>query len=120
VLDVAQRLFLADVEGGAEQRQRVEPLIENGVAARAAQLRESGVNVLICGAVSWPLEQALAARGIEVVPYVCGKVDEVLAAYLAGRLMRRDFVMPGCGGCRHRRGRGRGARRAPGRPGGPG
>jgi len=107
VLDVAQNLLVIDIEAGVEQARRLEPLGETGVAARARRLRSLSVNVLICGAVSWPLEQALVSAGIEVIAHICGNVDEVLRAYLSGRLPCRAFLMPGCGGFRHRWGRGR-------------
>ena len=107
VLDVARSLLLVDLEAGVEGRRRLEALEETGVLARAARLRGLSADVLICGALSRPLEQALVSAGIEVIPHVCGNVDEVLGAYLAGRLRDRAFLMPGCGGCRHRRGRGK-------------
>lgn len=108
VLDVARHVLLADVEGGVEQRRRIELLAETGVLARAARLRDLSVDVLICGAVSWPLRQVLVSSGIRVFPHVCGNTNEVLGAYLSGHLRDRAFVMPGCGGRRvqHRRGRG--------------
>jgi hypothetical protein len=59
------------------------------------------VDVLICGAVSRPLELALTLEGIEVIPQTCGKVEQVARAYLAGRLSGDAFLMPGC--CTRRR-----------------
>ena len=111
MLDVARSLLLVDMDAGDEQRRRLEPLSETGVLARAERVKAMSLNVLICGGVSWPLEQALVSSGIQVIPDVCGNVDEVLRAYLAGRLRDRAFVMPGCGGWRHRQRRGRGGRR---------
>jgi len=111
VLDVARSLLLVDMDAGLEQKRRLEPLSETGVLTRAGRFKSMLVNVLICGAVSRPLEQALVSSGIQVIPHVCGNVDEVLGAYLAGRLWDRAFLMPGCGGGRRRWGRGRGGRR---------
>ncbi len=102
VLDVARNLLLVDIDAGAEQERRLESLSETGVLARAGRLKAMFVNVLICGAVSWPLERALVSAGIEVIPHVCGNVDDVLHAYLTGRLWDRAFLMPGCNGCRQR------------------
>ena len=111
VLDVARSLLLVDIDASVEQERRLEPLSETGILARAGRLKSMLVNVLICGAVSWPLEQALVSSGIQVIPHVCGNVDEVLGAYLTGRLWDRAFLMPGCRGRRYRWGRGRGGRR---------
>ena len=118
VFDVARRLLVVDVEAGVEARRFEESLGETHVLGRATHVTRLGVTVLICGAVSWPLEQALASAGIEVVAHVCGNVEDVLAAHLSGRLAGGAFLMPGCRGCRYRRGRGRGGGRGLGRRGG--
>jgi len=97
VLDVARMVVLADIEAGVVKRRRLEPVSDTGVLARATRLRALAVDALICGAVSRPLEQALVSSGIQVIPHVCGNVDEVLDAYLAGHLRDRAFLMPGCG-----------------------
>jgi predicted Fe-Mo cluster-binding NifX family protein len=63
---------------------------------RAKQLIRLGANVLICGAISRPLEIALIAGGIEVISFTCGSVEDVLKAFLSGRLNQHVFLMPGC------------------------
>jgi predicted Fe-Mo cluster-binding NifX family protein len=107
VLDVAQRLLVIDVDGHAELVRQEVPLAGAPLTGRVREIQRSGAAVLICGAVSWPLEAALASAGIRVVPRVCGPVNEVLAAFLAGRLAGPEYLMPGC--CR-RRARHRGMR----------
>ncbi len=76
---------------------------------RAQRIQDLEVGVLICGAISRQLEAGLQAAGIEVLPHICGDVEEVLAAYSCGDLSRECFHMPGC--CRRRRQRCRGGRR---------
>ncbi len=98
VFDEARRLVLVDVENGMEQARREEILHESFPNRRARRLTEIGVNVLICGAISRPLVTLLAAFGITVIPCTVGPVDEVLAAYLKGRLSDPRWRMPGCGG----------------------
>jgi predicted Fe-Mo cluster-binding NifX family protein len=108
VFDAARRLVLVDVEGGTEQARREEVIQECFVAQRARRLTELGVNVLICGAISRQLAAVLAASGITVIPWTAGPVEEVLVAYLNGRLPDPRWLMPGCGirRQRHRGGRG--------------
>ena len=118
MLDVARNLLVADIEAGAEQGRRNESLTDPGIPARVERLKAMSVNVVICGAVSWPLEQALTSSGVRVIPHVCGNVEEVLSAYLTNRLQDRTFMMPGCGGCWRRARRGRGGRRGFGMRGG--
>lgn len=100
VFDVAGNLLLTDVQGGtARDRQAIRLDVED-VQARAQYLAGLGVDVLICGAISGPLERALSNAGVGVIPQTCGDVEEVLAAFVAGRLSQDAFLMPGCCGRR--------------------
>ena len=75
---------------------RTELVLEEAVPVnRARRLESLGVNVLICGAISRSLAEHLASAGIDVIPFVSGSVEEVLAAYLAGELESAQFLMPG-------------------------
>jgi predicted Fe-Mo cluster-binding NifX family protein len=102
VFDVAGSLLLVDVDQGNEQHRETARLDAVTPEARARQLAELGAGVLVCGAISWPLELAVTAAGVKVIPQVCGDVEKVLAAFLAGRLGQNMFQMPGCGGRRRR------------------
>jgi len=102
VFDVAGSLLLVDVDQGHEQHRETARLDAIAPEARARQLADLGAGVLVCGAISWPLELAVAAAGVKVIPQVCGDVDKVLAAFLTGQLGRNVFQMPGCGGRRRR------------------
>ena len=108
VFDAAARLVLVDVENGVEQARREAIMKESFLAQRARRLVEFGVNVLICGAISRPLAATLAASGITVIPWTAGPADEVLEAYLKGRLPDPRWLMPGCGAGGERRRGGRG------------
>ena len=113
VFDVAGKLFLVDVEGGQEVARTEERLTEEAIERRARRVAQLGANVLICGAISRPLHALLSSAGVEVIPQTCGEVEEVLGAFVAGRLIGDAFVMPGCCGRRRRfrGGRGHGNRR---------
>lgn len=109
VFDVAKRLLLVDMDRGAELSRHEVPLEDAEVATRASHVLSLGVDMLICGAISRPLEQILASAGVNVVARTCGLVEEVLRAFTSGQLTEQAFLMPGC--CRRRRFRGRRARR---------
>jgi predicted Fe-Mo cluster-binding NifX family protein len=104
VFDTATCLMLLDCAEGALQSRR---LVEVGQASfptqRAKRLAELGVHVLICGAISRLLAGFVSAEGIVLVPWVAGPVEDVLRAYLAGRLSEPCWRMPGCGGPQRRR-----------------
>lgn len=102
VFDVAHNLLLIDVADGVEQARRDVVISEEQPQARANELSGHGVTVLICGAISWPLERSLSAAGIEVIPQTCGDVEQILAAFRNGQLHQDAFLMPGCCGRRRR------------------
>jgi predicted Fe-Mo cluster-binding NifX family protein len=102
VFDVAGRLLLVEFKGGSEASRIEAALGEAEPMARARRLSEMGTDVLICGAVSRPVEAALVSAGIQVMSQTCGPVEEVLQAFVAGRLQDAAFSMPGCCGRRRR------------------
>jgi predicted Fe-Mo cluster-binding NifX family protein len=113
VFDVARRLVLADCVEGAESRRSEVDLEDTEVPLRAKRVAALGVDVLICGAVSRQLTWLLAGEGVRVISQMCGRVDQVIQAYLSGGLGEGAFLMPGCCGRhfrRHRRRRGGGGR----------
>ncbi|NLF31428.1 MAG: hypothetical protein GX591_11160 [Planctomycetes bacterium] len=101
VFDVAGSVLVVEIRDGAEQAHRDVVLDCEDPQVRAARLAQIGADILICGAVSWPLEMALSSAGIDVIAQTCGDVDQVLAAFVKGQLQQDAFLMPGC--CRRRR-----------------
>jgi len=102
VFDVAGNVLVVEVDNGAEAVRQDVVFDVDGYQARVARLIETGANVLICGAISRPLEMAISAAGIEVIPQTCGDVECVLAAFIGGQLDQGAFLMPGCCGRRRR------------------
>jgi predicted Fe-Mo cluster-binding NifX family protein len=74
---------------------------------KAARLADLGVDTLVCGAISRSMREVVAASGIRVISFVSGERDEVVRAWLGGGLDQPAFTMPGCGGRRRARVRGR-------------
>jgi len=96
VCDFCNRLWLFDIEEG-EPRNRSTVSFESSLwPARVHQLKGLDVRVLLCGALSRPLERMLQMAGIEVIPWLCGPVEEILRAYLRGGLPVARFSLPGC------------------------
>ena len=104
VFDVAGSLLVSEVHEGVEIGRWQIELTASDPLKRARQVVLTGAKVLICGAISCPLESALLAAGLVLHPQVCGAVEEVLEAFRKGQLDQAAFVMPGCCG-RRRRGR---------------
>jgi len=96
VFDFADQLMIIDVEAGQIKERSEIKFIEGTIISKAAKLRELGVHVLLCGAISRPLENMIVTSGIKVIPFVKGTIDEVVEAYFAGRLLDAHFLLPGC------------------------
>ncbi|RLB79128.1 MAG: hypothetical protein DRH24_13320 [Deltaproteobacteria bacterium] len=94
--DFAHRLLLVEFEDGREVRRSEVALAPESGMHRAFRLRDLGVGILICGAISRDLAGWLARGGIEVLPYVSGPIEEVLKAYVSGQLADPRFALPGC------------------------
>jgi predicted Fe-Mo cluster-binding NifX family protein len=98
VFDSATLLLVVELADGAEVGRSEERLTEVLPPQRVARLKELGVDVLVCGAVSRPLAEMITASGIALVPFISGEADVVLGAYLSNKLPSPQFVMPGCWG----------------------
>jgi predicted Fe-Mo cluster-binding NifX family protein len=105
VFDVSRQMTLLDIEKGLVKARSDVPLQPGDSMRKAEQLASLKVETLICGAISRPLSAMLAVRGIHVIPFVAGGVEDVVRAYLGGFLPSPAWAMPGCGG-RQRRFRG--------------
>jgi predicted Fe-Mo cluster-binding NifX family protein len=103
VFDVAGHLALFEIAEGQVVSRSQATLPSPDFPGKVRELVELGVDRLICGAISRPALDQVRAAGIEIHPFVSGALSDVLAAWLAGRLARSEFAMPGCGrrsGCR--------------------
>jgi len=104
VLDSASDLLVVDIEAGQEVRRAERQLGRADPLARAQEITNLGVDTVICGAISAPMEARLVSAGVRVIGFTCGTIDDVLGAFLNGELVSRTFVMPGCRGWRRRQG----------------
>lgn len=95
LFDTAQHLVLVDVENARELRRAEHSLSEAELVSRARRVAGLGVDVLICGAISCELKNLLQSAGVEVMPQICGPVEDILAAFISGELADTSFLMPG-------------------------
>jgi predicted Fe-Mo cluster-binding NifX family protein len=115
VFDTARQILLIEAVDGRVTTES-EHQIDADPARRLAWMNAQGVQTLVCGAVSRPLQERLLAAGIAVFPFVAGDRRQVVRAFLSGALRGAAFTMPGCCGRRRMRcgcGNVRGGRREP-------
>jgi predicted Fe-Mo cluster-binding NifX family protein len=95
VFDFAHRILVVQCEEDAERARYHYEIPDEPMASRAERLRELGVNVLVCGAISSPLAKMVSGLGITLIPWKCGLIKEVLVAYFSGTLEDPRFSLPG-------------------------
>ena len=95
VLDTASRLWVVDL-GNQGPTSRFEiPIEEQDLSKRCLRIVGSGIDTLICGAISRPLMNMLELSGVNIIPGIVGDRHDVLDAYIKGTLFNSKFLMPG-------------------------
>jgi predicted Fe-Mo cluster-binding NifX family protein len=101
VFDTARSVIVVGVDARGETARTRIALDRGSLHDRVNALTAGGVDVLLCGAVSRPLYEMLECAGIDVTPFLSGTVEELLEAFIAGRISDPQYTMPGC--CHRRR-----------------
>ncbi len=102
VFDSARTLLIAEIKNAKIISRRYELFNSEMPHSLADSLGNLGVEVLICGAISEMPAKIIEARGINLIPFIGGKLEEVLASYAKENKIKSIFLMPGCGGKRKR------------------
>ena len=110
VFDVARQVLILEIEKDRVVSRHEEILPGTEPSAQVSRLLALAPHTLICGAISIPLANLLAASNIRVIPFIAGDIEQVVGAWLVGVLPNHAFSMPGCCGQR-RRCRGEGGKR---------
>ena len=104
VLDTASMLLIVEVkEEGCEVSRFQIYIDDRDLVRRCLRIKGLEIDTLICGAVSRSFMSMLEAAGINIIPEISGRPEEVLEAYLHGDLFHSRFLMPGCKKARHGR-----------------
>ena len=96
VLDTAQRLLTVEMNLGGETSRQILSIPDLPLAQKAQFISSTGIRLLICGAASRFLERNLMSRGVEVIPWIRGPIEAVLAAFCNDQLEDRSFYLPAC------------------------
>ena len=94
VFDTATRLLVAEVDKSGERSRFETDISEQFLTSKTMRLTELGVNTLICAAISGQCAYMVKNKGVELIPWISGQVEEVLQAFLRGNLLDTQFLMP--------------------------
>jgi len=101
VFDVARHLWIIETEGMDIVGQSERRFATDDTQERVLRLVTLQVDQLICGAITRGSSDALTERGIKVVSFVAGGLEQVVQACLTDSLKDGHLAMPGC--CRGKR-----------------
>jgi predicted Fe-Mo cluster-binding NifX family protein len=103
VFDSAQTLLVAQVQNNKIIQKQYESF-DNDSSGFLCDLKEMGIAVLICGAVSKMSEKIIISSDIKLIPFVSGNAEQVLDLYLTNAPVPLMNLMPGCKQQRYKNG----------------
>jgi predicted Fe-Mo cluster-binding NifX family protein len=97
VFDAARMLMIADIENGQILNRRMAAFSPEMSLRLSGHLKQLGIDVLICGAISRLPAGMIEAGGVQLIPFIGGHTEAVLAAYAGGQPIASKYSLPGCG-----------------------
>ncbi len=112
LFDASKGVWIVDLSAGVYGEGRMLEVASSDSESKVKILSAEKVELLLCGAISRCLEAYARSYGIEVEPFLCGPMKEILWELANGRDIKQEHRMPGCPGrmglntgCRRRAGR---------------
>jgi hypothetical protein len=102
VFDTCRRvlIFVQTPEGDSEVAS--EDWTTVGRHSRPDRLLKLSVHTVLCGGISCWMNEQIILRGMTLVPWLSGNINEILLAYRNGTILAPQYAMPGWTGCRAR------------------
>jgi predicted Fe-Mo cluster-binding NifX family protein len=103
LLDVAKKFALYELKESEIKQKMTIDIHTDDEPQRIDKLKEIGVTVIIGGAVSGFVSEIIREKGIQLISWITGPVDNTIDLYI------KDELKPFCGetqetlGCRRRR-----------------
>jgi predicted Fe-Mo cluster-binding NifX family protein len=97
VLDVCNRMLLVDIDNACEVHRHEISLEKVDFIERIEFLNRWGIHKIICSGVSDLMCKYLSAKNIILISGVVGEFENVITAYICGKLDDTCFSMPGKG-----------------------
>lgn len=96
--DFAGEIVILDCINGIVINKQRSVFIEEYLPLRAAKLKELGIEVVICGAISNPAIVILQYHTIRVIAGIAGEIDAVTSEFLNGNSTLLRYSLPGFAG----------------------
>jgi len=91
-MDTAGHIRIIEFEDTKVMSNSDEILPRSHKVQKVLFLKNLGIELIICGAVSRHLHQLLISSGIEVIPFIHGSINIVLEAYENGELSAENIL----------------------------
>jgi predicted Fe-Mo cluster-binding NifX family protein len=96
VFDGADEFLMFETQPGEAVAPFRISCAEDTCISKVSFLKNRGVDILICGALSGFIRRMIEAADIRIFPFVRGTAEEVVEAFCSGALDDRRFFLPGC------------------------
>ncbi len=104
LMDVAKKFAIFELEDGEIRQKLLIDIHADVEPYRVEKLKEIGVTLIICGAASGFISNLIVERGIRLISWASGPVDEVIERYINNEIISCCAGAPGLGRRRRRRG----------------
>ena len=95
VFDSCVRAWLLDIDQHRVVAKKELYLNKLTLSERFKLLRQAGATVIVCGHISDLFYDMLSKGNIKIINGIAGAADEVVDAFISGRLYHQAFHMPG-------------------------
>ncbi len=95
VFDWSMRVLLIDISSeNIIDKEEIDISYCNEIE-RIEILEKMGTGLLLCGGISLQLEYIISFRGIGVISWISGDVDDILNKFIKGKFKPEKHLMPG-------------------------
>jgi len=89
-LDCAEYIHLVTIEKGVVKSRETVRLVATNPLEKVKSLIQMKPDVLICGGLTEHCQNRLKNTDIQLIPWVRGDIEEILAQYLEGKLIAKN------------------------------
>ena len=89
-IDCSSNFLIASIENGVINKRELVHLVDASLPAKLKMWNQYEVNVLICDGIPQFYLNQLTDSPFQVIPWICGEVEDVLQQYVKGTLTNQD------------------------------